>query len=344
MKNSCSRQNSWSFKSKLLLRYSTPSRLLRQSTSSGRSFFYCYKRHNSSHLSRRCTFPLAYSTASTPMRTYSTRRLVRSHYLSSSSISSSSSFYSSYSPSSSSSSLSSSRRNKKHSQPTSPQRAFSALFGREATISSATESTEAPHSTRTTLSFVGDFASSHPHDNQNQIPHVFHQQSVLFLFGFLFFPCWWIGALLYKHEKKRNNNDNNKIYQNNQQQRNTTISMIPVHPSLLANGRISSRILYIPQLQEDEEKELGHYPHRNSYQHIYQHQQQNSITLNSIRRTYYTNKPLPRIPSWYEQEQEMYHRWNKYMSIVSVGLIALFIAMFVWYDIGVQHFWWKKLY
>ncbi|KAG2224979.1 hypothetical protein INT45_000100 [Circinella minor] len=120
--------------------------------------------------------------------------------------------------------------------------------------------------------------------------------------------------------------------------------MIPVHSSLLANGRISSRILYIPQLQEDEEKELGYYPHRNSYQHIYQHQQQNGITLNTIRRTYYMNKPLPRIPSCYEQEQEMYHRWNKYMSIVSIGLIALFIAMFVWYDIGVRHFWWKKLY
>ena len=355
MKKTSSRRSSWSFKSNLLLRYSTPSRLVRRSTSSGRPLLYCYKRHEHSRLSRRCTFPLAYRKASMPMRLYSTRRLVRSHrrYLSSSSNSSSSSSASSFFSytSSSYSAPSSSKRNKKHSQPAPPQHAFSALFGRTATISSATDSTSARHSIRSTVSIMGGLASSPPHDNHNRFPPVFHQQSVLFLFGFLFFPCWWIGALFYKHDKiENNNNDADRIYQDDQgQRRNTTLTMVPVHPSLLANGRIGSRILYIPQLHEDEEKELGYYPHRNSYQHLYQQEQQNgghnSITLlNTIHRTYYMNKPLPRIPSWYEQEQEMYHRWNKYMSIVSIALIALLIAMFVWYDIGVRQLWWKKLY
>ena len=353
MKKTSSRRSSWSFKSNLLLRYSTPSRLVRRSTSSGRPLLYCYKRHEHSRLSRRCTFPLTYSTASLPMRLYSTRRLVRSHhrYLSSSSTSSSSSATSFFSYTSSSySAPSSSKRNKKYSQPTPPQHVFSGLFGRVPTISSATDSTSAHHSIRSTVSFVGGLASSHPHDNHNRFPPVFHQQSVLFLFGFLFFPCWWIGAIFYKHERiENNNNDADKTYQDDQgQRRNTTITMVPVHPSLLANGRIGSRLLYIPHLQDDEEKGLAYYPHRNSYQQLYQQEQQNvghnSITLNTIHRTCYMNKPLPRIPSWYAQEQEMYHRWNKYMSIVSIGLIALLIAMFVWYDIGVRHFWWKKLY
>ncbi|KAI8069780.1 uncharacterized protein B0P05DRAFT_589238 [Gilbertella persicaria] len=57
---------------------------------------------------------------------------------------------------------------------------------------------------------------------------VFHSQSLLFLFGFLFFPCWWIGGFYLKMEPI------------------PCVDMeqsVIVHPSLIANGKTSSHVL-----------------------------------------------------------------------------------------------------
>jgi hypothetical protein len=62
-----------------------------------------------------------------------------------------------------------------------------------------------------------------------QIPDsIFHIQSLLFLFGFLFFPCWWIGGYYIKVDSSSDVEASPK-------------SRITVHPSLLANGRTASR-------------------------------------------------------------------------------------------------------
>ncbi|KAI8144707.1 hypothetical protein BJV82DRAFT_56653 [Fennellomyces sp. T-0311] len=238
MKKSTSRQSTWSFKS-TVLRYSSPI------SSSGRSIFYCYKRHQRSRLSRRCTYPLTHSTASTSMRLYATRHLAR-----------------------------------QKSPP--PSNIFSTIFGRAATISSATASTT-HYSLPTTHSFIGLVSYHDTH------PPVFHAQSLLFLFGFLFFPCWWIGAFCHYEEKPAKDRPQ---------------TVMPVHPSLLANGRIASRILWMPQ--HDEEKQ-------------------------------------EKRKSLFEQERAMYRLWNKYMSFASLALVALVVAMLVWYHIGVRRAWWKAI-
>ncbi|KAI9278694.1 hypothetical protein BDA99DRAFT_578346 [Phascolomyces articulosus] len=342
MKKSVSRQSIWSYKSNVLLRYSAPSSRLRQSSSNGgRGFLYCYnnKRHERlSRLSRRSTYPLTY-----------TAKALR-HRLANNSTSFSSS----------TSSSSSIKKRQQRQSPTSPPAVFSALFERAATISSATASTTARHSIPTTLSFVGLVPShlgSHPND-ENGYPPVFHTQSLLFLFGFIFFPCWWIGAFCQTQQEK----EEEARYQEQKQQKHSTLTMMPVHPSLLANGRLSSRILWIPQ-HEDEEKGIA-YQHYHQFYHQHLHQQQQQIQHENVseslsstvfnfnhhnssqsnnNRSSTTNGPL-RIRNWFERERNMYRRWNKYMSFASIGIIALCIAMFVWYDIGVRRSLWRKLY
>lgn len=61
-------------------------------------------------------------------------------------------------------------------------------------------------------------------------PPIFHKQSLLFLFGFLFFPCWWIGGYYLDIPCK---DDNEQVW---------TI----IHPSLIANGKTSCKILWLP--------------------------------------------------------------------------------------------------
>ncbi|KAG2197055.1 hypothetical protein INT47_009771 [Mucor saturninus] len=60
------------------------------------------------------------------------------------------------------------------------------------------------------------------------VVNVFHLQSTLFLFGFLCFPCWWVGGycLPAKHTAEYGQ------------------VMMAVHPSLLANGRMCSKTLW----------------------------------------------------------------------------------------------------
>lgn len=75
------------------------------------------------------------------------------------------------------------------------------------------------------------------HQQENYEQHqrlhiVFHTQSLLFLFGFLFFPCWWIGG----------------YYSNCTRSFNTDIEIatIIIHPSMIANGKTSSRFFQLP--------------------------------------------------------------------------------------------------
>lgn len=67
------------------------------------------------------------------------------------------------------------------------------------------------------------------HPNQH-LHSVFHTQSLLFLFGFLFFPCWWIGGFYIK------------VVTND-----IETTTIIIHPSMIANGKTSSRLFQLPQ-------------------------------------------------------------------------------------------------
>lgn len=68
-----------------------------------------------------------------------------------------------------------------------------------------------------------------PHQQElSYYVHVFHSQSLLFLFGFLFFPCWWVGGYYLKLE---------------QTQKCDAIEERVVHPSLLANGKTCCKTL-----------------------------------------------------------------------------------------------------
>lgn len=73
---------------------------------------------------------------------------------------------------------------------------------------------------------------------QHQRPHsVFHSQSLLFLFGFLFFPCWWIGGYYVKCVT----ND-------------IETTTIIIHPSMIANGKTSSRLFQLPHYADMDSK------------------------------------------------------------------------------------------
>lgn len=61
-------------------------------------------------------------------------------------------------------------------------------------------------------------------DESHHDQSIFHTQSLLFLFGFLYFPCWWIGGYYLKVDLP----DLER----------------PIHPSLLANGKTTSRLLW----------------------------------------------------------------------------------------------------
>lgn len=58
--------------------------------------------------------------------------------------------------------------------------------------------------------------------------HVFHTQSLLFIFGFLFFPCWWVGGFYLKLEYALEEKQDEEM---------------AVHSSLLANGKTYCKTL-----------------------------------------------------------------------------------------------------
>ncbi|KAI8994852.1 hypothetical protein BDB01DRAFT_872346 [Pilobolus umbonatus] len=61
---------------------------------------------------------------------------------------------------------------------------------------------------------------------------VFHTQSILFVFGFLFFPCWWIGGFCM-----------HPVIEHDIEKLKDKSTLMVVHPSLLANSRTSSRLI-----------------------------------------------------------------------------------------------------
>lgn len=129
---------------------------------------------------------------------------------------------------------------------------------------------------------------------------VFHTQSLLFLFGFLFFPCWWIGGFWLapgKTKKKSKHNDVLPLAA-----KSPACSYRPVHSSLIANGRVFRRWLVMPLHQPS------------------------ASTID------------PAV-----QEQETYRRWNRYMSFVSLFLLAIVIAMLIWYQYGIGYHWWPAV-
>lgn len=102
--------------------------------------------------------------------------------------------------------------------------------------------------------------------------NIFHVQSVLFLFGFLWFPCWWIAAYWFKIEPDRLNREEKQV--------------VMIHPSLLANGKTCSKSFWVTPVQE----KVG--------------------------------------------TVELFYRWNKVMSLASVGLVVCVVSLVVWYYVG----------
>ncbi|CDH58344.1 predicted protein [Lichtheimia corymbifera JMRC:FSU:9682] len=188
-------------------------------------------------------------------------------------------------------------------------------FARPVTISSSSSSENTMQ--QLSIEIPATYLSSSSPPCLSPIP-VFHTQSLLFLFGFLFFPCWWVGAFLLRKQPQQQSSllPTKEGYQ-------AQYNLISVHPSLLANGRVSSRMLWVPQQQ---------------------HYSSNSTLLRVVSTT------LPDIPgsrmSWarrLEQEYEMFQKWNRYMSFASIVLILIIIAMLAWYHDGVVYGRWRPL-
>lgn len=134
-------------------------------------------------------------------------------------------------------------------------------YARRTTISTFTNSTEYySFSEKSTLV-----------DQPIQRPSILNAQSLLFLFGFLFFPCWWIGGYYLK-----------KPCEEDEEQR-----WVTVHPSLLANGQTSSKILWLANIQSVKRQEID--------------------------------------------ELLLFYRWNRLMSLVSIGFLVLISGLFIWY-------------
>jgi hypothetical protein len=148
-----------------------------------------------------------------------------------------------------------------------------------ATISTNTNSDTATlnHHTITTA------ATTINHHRYHHYPpaSVFHTQSLLFLFGFLFFPCWWVGGYYIKVAQE--SKDPMDIEEK---------KMMTVHPSLLANGKTSSRLFWVPPpLPPPSTK---------------------TIILNQDTIIFF-------------------YKWNRFMSLISVGLTFCIIGLLIWY-------------
>lgn len=133
---------------------------------------------------------------------------------------------------------------------------------------------------------------------------VFHAQSILFLFGFLFFPCWWIGGYYLKAEAPNQQQPTLAAIAaqgQDQSQKDILLNaeekqmMMTVHPSLLANGKTSSRSFWVPPPPSST----------------------GPLTLQQ------DTKPL-------------FHKWNRVMSLVSVGLSICIVALLIWYFVAYQ--------
>lgn len=48
-------------------------------------------------------------------------------------------------------------------------------------------------------------------------------------------------------------------------------------------------------------------------------------------------------PESWRRERELFRSWNRYLSFMSLILVAVIIAMLVWYQVGVRNRWWKAV-
>ncbi|KAI9011927.1 hypothetical protein CLU79DRAFT_839210 [Phycomyces nitens] len=158
---------------------------------------------------------------------------------------------------------------------------------------------------------------------------VFHAQSLLFLFGFVLFPCWWIGAFLLENEEEELKKLDNGT--------NTTTSpispihpptLLVVHPSMLANGRTASRLLWLDEPGTPDRPVVA--------------RTVSSTTLVQSKSQYSRSQQFI-WRSQYLKELAMFQRWNRIMSFVSIALIATVVAMLLWYITGIQHKWWPPI-
>lgn len=98
-----------------------------------------------------------------------------------------------------------------------------------ATISTLTTHTNSDTTTLNNTTVMNDHIC-------NVEENIFHIQSTLFLFGFLCFPCWWVGGYYLQIDQDGMNFEEKQV--------------MTVHPSLLANGKTCSKILWIPVVHE----------------------------------------------------------------------------------------------
>lgn len=137
------------------------------------------------------------------------------------------------------------------------------------------------HTRRTTISTLTTTSTKSYSNNVTLIeqhqqvlcfyPSIFNTQSILFLFGFLFFPFWQVGGYYLKEP-----NEMMDVEQ----------TWVTVYPSLLANGKTSNKIFWLSNVQQAR-----------------------------------------------QNESMLFYRWNRLMSLVSIGLVILVIGLFIWYFI-----------
>ncbi|KAI9351887.1 hypothetical protein BD770DRAFT_393549 [Pilaira anomala] len=131
-----------------------------------------------------------------------------------------------------------------------------------------------------TTQACSDITTLKTRTTKRSVENIFHTQSTLFLFGFLWFPCWWVGGYWLKIEVNRLNLEERQ--------------QMSIHPSLLANGKMCSRILWVSN--------------------------NTTTTAEEVCEE--------------EDTVELFHRWNQVMSYVSVVLILLIVSLLVWYYVG----------
>ncbi|OAD72280.1 hypothetical protein PHYBLDRAFT_146484 [Phycomyces blakesleeanus NRRL 1555(-)] len=168
---------------------------------------------------------------------------------------------------------------------------------------------------------------------------VFHVQSLMFLFGFLFFPCWWIGGFLVGSKTEEIKRLVNVTNTNTNTNTNATTSpttspiyplptLLVVHPSMLANGRTASRLLWLDEPGTPDRPVVA--------------RTVSSTTLVPSKSQYSRSQEFI-WRSQYLKELSMFRRWNRIMSFISLALIGVVVAMILWYSAGIQYSWWQPI-
>ncbi|KAI9320433.1 hypothetical protein BX666DRAFT_1908054, partial [Dichotomocladium elegans] len=190
---------------------------------------------------------------------------------------------------------------------------FYYLAGRPATISSATTTTQQSMHPATFLPKLTIPMTPQLPLWSVRSPPVFHAQSLMFVFGFLFFPCWWIGAFYIGNSssvKKHVSNPGSTLPRYHSSHTcicrlfHQTMATEIADPPILINDRVTTPCTLVCASdggKGEEEQE-------------------------------YSEEATALI--WEERERAMFREWNRWMSFVSVGMIGFIAAMLVWYHVG----------